>query len=522
MAFFKKRSVIVTLIILAAIIGFLIYRGATKKTVYQTVEAKRGDVVQEVSVTGRVKAAENVDLAFEKSGKVGAVYVKIGTKVGAGQRLASLANGGLEADLIKAQANLAVEKANLAEMIKGTRPEEISISEVDLANAKSKAEADLKEDCDAALTAASEAVIKGKNALLTLSDLQFKYFTSGDDDSLNISDNKKLAVKSLLGADNGGMLSTETISKLDGGAYGLVLDAITNPSYANIDAALAQTVDALQKIKNSLDAVKITTSFTSTEKTTLSTEKTTIGSEITSVTAKQRAISAQKITNANNIAAAEAALALKKAGSTAEELAAEEAKVRSLEASVLSAETELSKSIIVSPIAGVVTKQDAKTGEIVSANSPLISIISNKQFEIEANIAEADIAKVKVGDTARVTLDAYGSEVQFEAKIVEMDPAETLIEGVPTYKTTFQFIKEDNRIKPGLTANIDVLANRANDVIYIPVRTIYTQDGNKTVRVLAGENVEEVIVKTGLRGSDGNIEIVEGLKEGDKVIANAK
>lgn len=500
----------------------MIFRAAVKKPVYDFIVAKTGTIVQEVSVTGRVKPAESVDLSFETGGKVAAVYVKVGDKVLAGQKLAVLANGGLMASLEKAKANLAAEVATLSEIKKGTRPEEIVIAETDLANAKSNANAALKENYDTALSTAGEAVVKGKNALLTLTDFQFKYYSSNDQDSSILADFKKLAVYGLLGQDNAGRLSVDDLSKLDGGAYGAVRDAVANPVYANIDSALDKTILALQKVKNALDAVKITSGFTSTEKSDLSTAKTTVGAEISAVSAESQAIAVQKATNAANIAAAEANLALKKAGSTADEIAIEEAKVKSLEASVLSANAELDKTIIIAPISGTVTRQDAKVGQIDSANVIIMSLISASNFEIEANIPEADIAKIKVGDTAGVTLDAYGNDAVFEVKVAKIDPAETVIEGVATYKTTFIFTKDDKRVKSGMTANIDIKTDEKDNVIIIPARAVTSKNNEKFVQVLTAEGPKDIAVSAGLRGSDGNIEIISGINEGDKIVTGIK
>ena len=131
---------------------------------------------------------------------------------------------------------------------------------------------------------------------------------------------------------------------------------------------------------------------------------------------------------------------------------------------------------------------------------------------------EADIAKVSVGNTSIVTLDAYGRDVVFEAKVVAIDPAETIVDGVATYKVTFQFIEDDERIKSGMTANIDITSDNRENVIAVPQRSIIRKNGDKFVRILDGNNVKEIKVETGLYGSDGNIEIIRGINEGDKVI----
>jgi RND family efflux transporter MFP subunit len=183
-------------------------------------------------------------------------------------------------------------------------------------------------------------------------------------------------------------------------------------------------------------------------------------------------------------------------------------------------EVQISKTVLRSPISGVVTKQDAKVGEIAPAGVILVSVISNARYEIEANIPEADIAKIKIGDRAEVTLDAYGSDVIFPATVSKIDPAETIIDGVATYKTTLQFDTNDDRVKPGMTANTDISGQKRIGVLFIPGRAISTKDGVKTVNLVEEAVTREVIVTTGLRGSNGDVEILSGLKEGDRVKTN--
>jgi HlyD family secretion protein len=185
--------------------------------------------------------------------------------------------------------------------------------------------------------------------------------------------------------------------------------------------------------------------------------------------------------------------------------------------------TQLAKTVIFSPINSILTKMEIEVGENASLNVAIISLMSASEFEIEARVAEVDIAKIKINDSAKVTLDAYGSDIIFEAKVVKIDPAETIIEGLPTYKVTLQFIEKDDRLKSGMTADIDILTAQKQEVILIPQRAVISENGDKLVRVLEkGNKVKKVIVKTGLRGSSGEIEIVEGLAEGDKVIISIK
>jgi len=542
----KKQIVIGGIVIIGIlVVGGIFYASKTRKPVYEFIVAEKNDLVQEVSVTGRVQPAESVDLAFETAGKVSQVAVAIGDKVKARQLLVRLESSELSAQLREAIANLEIEQATLRELQEGTRPEEIQIAKTkvnnaqraieslkqNLENVQEKAAADLQKAYDDALTAAQTAVTVGKTALLTLTDIQYAYFVGTDQDSATIANAKAQAVVTLLGAEDAGRWVTDFLSTLDGGAFGVVQSAISNPSHASTDGALIEARDGLSKVKDALGSVPVG-ALTSTEKTDLGTEKNNITSQLATLSAKQQAIAVQKATNASAVASAEAQvtdaqntydtaqddLTLKRAGTVPEKILAQKAKVQSVEAHFHKFQAQIAKTQLTSPIDGIVTKQDAKVGEIVAANTSIVSLISEAIFEIEADIPEADIAKLHVGDQGKVTLDAYGPDLVFDVTVIAIDPAETIIEGVATYQTTLQFVEEDERIRSGMTANIEILTARREGVIAVPQRAVITKDGRKVVRVLKGEEILEVEVQTGLRGSDGNVEIVEGVGEGERVI----
>jgi len=123
-----------------------------------------------------------------------------------------------------------------------------------------------------------------------------------------------------------------------------------------------------------------------------------------------------------------------------------------------------------------------------------------------------------------VTLDAYGSEVNFPATVSLVDPAETVIEGISTYKVTLSFDEADTRIRSGMTANISIHTAERNNVLEIPLRAVTTKESTKIVRIAppqtakANTTPQEVNIVLGLRGSDGMVEVVSGLTEGEEVI----
>ena len=172
------------------------------------------------------------------------------------------------------------------------------------------------------------------------------------------------------------------------------------------------------------------------------------------------------------------------------------------------------------PFTGVITRLDVKVGEIATAGQANVAMDGVGLFQIESFIPEVYIANLKVGNPAEVTLDAYGSTVGFSAKIISIDPAETIRDGISTYKTKLQFVAENSRIKSGMTANLLIISLQKPDTIAVPLSAIITLDGQKIVKLKVGEEVVDQPVELGETGALGSTEIISGLKVGDEVILN--
>ncbi|MCK5026965.1 MAG: HlyD family secretion protein, partial [Candidatus Pacebacteria bacterium] len=139
-------------------------------------------------------------------------------------------------------------------------------------------------------------------------------------------------------------------------------------------------------------------------------------------------------------------------------------------------------------------------------------------YEIEVFIPEVDIVKVSVGDEVNITLDAYSDDDIFKAMVSSIDPAETMIEGVSTYKIVLSFIvKDDERIRSGMTADAEIMTDKRENVIVVPTRAIQS-NGHKYIQVVIGDSLEDREVIVGLKGSSGFSEITKGLLEGETIV----
>jgi HlyD family secretion protein len=268
-----------------------------------------------------------------------------------------------------------------------------------------------------------------------------------------------------------------------------------------------------------------------TYKSNISSAINSINTVITAISTQQQAIQTQKTTNKNLITAAEmqitqakntlnlanGELEIKKSGSSKETIMAQEAIVKQTLASVQNVEAQIGKMQLVSPIDGTISQQDGDRGEIAPTGVPIISIISNAKYQVEVNIPEANIGQVKVGQTAEIKSDAFGDKGSFVAKIISVDPASTIVNSVSTYKANLEFLQEDELIKPGLTANTDIVISEKNDVLVVPVSSVF-KNGETFVIVDNGTaKGEKREVEVGIIGNDGFIEILSGLTAGEKI-----
>lgn len=223
---------------------------------------------------------------------------------------------------------------------------------------------------------------------------------------------------------------------------------------------------------------------------------------------------------------AKSQLAKIKAPARAEDMALAQADLNTVKA-------QISNSIIKAPIDGIITKINYEIGEDVSLSQPFISMLGNNNLYVEILVSEADISKVKNGQSAAITFDAFSSDMNFKGEIYFIEPAETIVQGVVYYKVKVMLADMDDvekkyglgvPVKSGMTANVVITTAEKSDILIIPARAVVEKSGGlKIVRVLVENKVTEVPVQIGLRGDEGLVEVsADGLKAGDSVVTAIK
>src|SRR5205814_628203 len=233
-----------------------------------------------------------------------------------------------------------------------------------------------------------------------------------------------------------------------------------------------------------------------------------------------------------------------------------EANVKIKQGALDKAKADLDHCTITSPIDGVVISRSVDVGQTVAASlqAPVIFQIANDltKMQIDANVAEADVGVLEVGQDVDFTVDAFPMRT-FHGKVVQVRNAPITVQNVVTYDTVIAVSNPDLKLKPGMTANVSIIVAHKDNVLqiknaalrYRPAEaapaersssktasggpTSRTPGGaqrgagrerrpsERTVYVLSGGRPNPVQIETGI--SDGVVtEVLDGLKEGDRVI----
>lgn len=187
------------------------------------------------------------------------------------------------------------------------------------------------------------------------------------------------------------------------------------------------------------------------------------------------------------------------------------------------AKQTLRKTVLVSSMDGIVTDINFEEGENAVVNSAAITVIKGGDFEVEVDVAESDIVEVATSQKVKMNFDAFSSDEYFYGKVREIEPGSTVIQDVVYYKVKVALDELDERLKRGMSADVDIETAEESNVLIVPSRAIKNDGNRKYVEILNSENVpEKAYIETGLSGDDGLTAVKSGVKVDQKVITFTK
>lgn len=471
-----------------AVIVLLTVLFSSPDSIATLVPVSRTDLKQTVLATGQVTSKTDLDLAFSASGLVRSVQASVGSKVYAGQVLASLDNASEYAALKSAQARY-------QKVLAGTPSTDIAVAQ-------------------AALKSAETSLVSTTKVQDTLVENARRGLLNAD-------------LTPLLTSGSSGTAPTVTgtyVGETEG-SYVLTIHAAGNDSYFTYTGVESGTGTVSTSAPKPLGTKGLYILFSSDYVTypsniwTILLPNTKSASYLAAYNAYQNAVKTREsaIASASNaVDEARAQLEQKRAPAQAADLAVAQADVDAAQATY-------QKTLLVAPASGTVTRVDTKVGERVDSQKAVVTVQDVGTLYVEADINETNISKIVEGQEVSMTLDAFGPNLPFSGFVMHIDPSATTTDGVANYQIKVSVLNPSGMygIRPGMNANMTITAWQKPAVIAVPKAAVTTQDdGSSTVSVVTNEKkgkTEDRTVTLGAVGDGNLVEILSGLSEGEQI-----
>jgi HlyD family secretion protein len=463
-----------------------------------------------ISTIGEVEALAEAELQAQVSERVSGVFASIGQRVSAGTTLVTLENASLQANVNVAQANLQAAQARLAELESGARPQELAIAQTNVNNAETalkNAQQTLRNTLINTYTTADDAIRTKTDILFTNPRSQAPWLVFDTNDFQRDIDvrNSRIVIEE--------MLTTWEAMK-------------NNEEMLLSDEHIAHAESTLSAINSYLDELSIlVTDLTANRElssATIEGWKANISVARSAIVGSKASLtgSLEKLSGAQNaLVLAQEQQNLTQSGSTIEQLNAQKSQVAAAQAQVDSAQLQLAKTIITSPISGVVSVLSVDTGDLVSPGTRIASVVNPNGLSVTTYISSDDVSLITVGSRAIIN-DTYNATVTRIAPSINPDTKKIEVTvALSTSNTSlvigeFVDVKIDTAGQEGILPLQVVETNATGSYVYT------VSDENRVVahQIQLGRVIGEYVqVKEGLEGISNIISVARGVSEGDLV-----
>jgi len=521
-------------------------QAATNVTVY-TVGTN--NLASTVSYTGEIKASEEVGVASKVSGTVSKVFVEEGQFVNAGDTLFKIDDKDLRLQHQQTVASYNSSKANYEKTVTAGAKQ----SETQVSQAYNSAALEL----DAAQTAYNrEYELYTSGANVTTAEIAYNDAVENYEREKQLNEDQSNIVVAQAAYDNALANYNRTKELYDNdtsliAARNTLKDAEDNLARVqelfNIGAATQIEVDNLKtSVENaranlqSLESSQKTqldsasAALTQAEENLRTLNTTSSASVDSAYSAMRKAEENLNSVRTNARASLDAAESRLKNAQNAVQAAAEnkdltinvvnpqnnktaKAALDSAKAAVDMSQNNLNNAVVKAPMSGFVSKKSVTEGQIISPNSPLITLDNSKSVNAEINVTESTISQLQVGTPAKISVRSAG--------ILDIDGTVTMLNttknSLGMYTVHINIPNDDDVLKVGMFADVTLVTEDLSDIITVPSNSILQDDEGKYVYVATGDTVEKRVIEEGI-SDDENTQIVSGLNVGDVVVVKGK
>jgi HlyD family secretion protein len=193
--------------------------------------------------------------------------------------------------------------------------------------------------------------------------------------------------------------------------------------------------------------------------------------------------------------------------------------IDALEARIAAAEATIKLAKIEAPFTGVITEANVRQGDNAAANQAAFRIDDLSSLLLDVRVSEVDINRITIGNSVIITFDAIQG-VEYRGVVTQVSRVGSINQGIVEFVVTVELEDPDQFVKPGMTAAVNVVVRRLENVLLVPNRAVRTFEGQRVVYVLRNGSMERVPITLGST-SDVNSEVANGdIQIGDEIVLN--
>jgi HlyD family secretion protein len=186
------------------------------------------------------------------------------------------------------------------------------------------------------------------------------------------------------------------------------------------------------------------------------------------------------------------------------------------------AQVDLGNTKIFAPFEGIVSSVTGQVGAPASNAAPMLTLINDARVEFPVQVDESEISRVKLGQKAEVKLDALVGKV-FLGKVTKVSPKATIVSNIAVFYVTVALENQNRILRPGMTAEADIIAKEYPNALQIPKRALLEKDNQTSVLVLASDGKTQQTINVTTGPDDGSsVVITKGLQVGQNVIVPSR
>jgi len=485
--------------------------------VVTTAPVVQGQVQLTFLYNGTIQSSFQVNVAPKTSGRLEKLMVDVGSQVKAGDVIATLETGALQLAVQQAEANLSMARAKLNQTKSGPTASDIQAAQTTLDKAKADLASNmaamdrLKNSPTPADLAAAQAAVDSYAASVRSAQAALDQLKAGPTQS-----DIAAAQKDVASAKSALTSAEDKYQNVQNGTDTSVSNSYAKEQY---DAAKAAYEAAVQKLQL-LQAGPTPDKLQAAQKD-LDTARANYSAAVAKLNQLKSGPTPQDLQQAQSaidksqadVAAAQAKLDQLKASPTPDDIAIAQASVDVAQAALATARSNLADATLVAPFDGVVTAKLVSPGALVSASTPVVTLVGT-DLEIPVSIEESRLAQLKPGLPVTITVPSYPGQ-SFSGKVAAIAPSAD----AKSHTFSMKVVPDDSQgnLKPGMFADVRVTAEQHNDALLVPRDAVVQRNGKDVVFVVADGRAQMRQVVQGIP-SDGNVEIMSGVKAGEQVV----